>query len=449
MLLELKPPRAFFVFLPIWVLPFVHLPFEVLTPIEMLNIKMLYVLPAAILILFSTGRFISPGISALPVLAILLLNFVSLIATRGGEYPFHSFITLLGFNIAFYGIYKSSFTVSEIYLFLKTIITIAVILALYSLLLQLGINLLDFHSYDTKAGPFPNRNFLGGYMGFSLLFTSFFILKGSNNIPLIISAVIIGDALILSETRGAWLSFLTGMLFIILLDIRFYYSKSEEWKQTYREKAPVFVLIVLLVFTSSWIINTVKLQPMDIKERLLVISDFKNIFLTGDFTPLETTESASVKMRYLYWRMAKEMIQERPISGRGIGHFREEYSPYLEKYLLMDQYKSAYKDAPIGVDNDFLEFWVEGGVFNLLAYIVLISFAYIRVYKLCNATNMSVSGKEHAHNFLAGALLGGLTVIVTHGLFHYSIHDPTMGMFFWVTTALISVITEDRKAVHH
>lgn len=445
MLLKEKLTWNFLVFLPVLFLPFFHLPFEVLDPLGMLKVKMLYVFPASVLILFSRGRFIFKNILTVPILVIFVLNLISFLTTTKGEHPFLSLTTLSGFIIAFYGIYKSTFRISEISTFFKMVIVSGVLLASYSLLLQLGVNLIGFSSWDIISGPFPNRNFFGGYMAFSFLFVLIYILKETRTgILLITCSVLIGDGLIFSETRGAWLAFLSGFVFFISLDIRFFFKNPESCKQIYKKKFPVFSLIIILILTSSWFINSIKLKPMDIRERMLIFNDAIKVFKKGDLSPLETTESLSVKMRYLYWRMAKDMILDAPLTGRGIGHFRVEYYPYLEKYLQMDQYKYVLRYPPIGVDNDFLEFWVEGGILNILAYISLIIYTYFRVYKLFISFSTSNTPEVPLDHMLIGTLLGGVTVIVSHGLFHYSLHDPTMGLFFWITTALIHLIIDRR-----
>jgi len=431
-------------FLFLLLLPIIHLPTGVRT-LEALNIKMYLVLPISIFIFLGTkGKLTINKWLFFPITTIIGLNIYSYNPTQL-SHSFWSFTTLCGFFLIFYGFYKSSFCIRDITIFMKASIGIAAVLSLYSILQQLGYDLLGLKTWDGISATFPNRNFLAGYLAFFLLITLYILSKSNqNNLLLVCSTILIGDGLILSQTRGAWVSLIAGIILIILIDMHFLYSSWNQCREAYYAKIPVFLLIVSLISFSTWGLNHFIREPISMKERVDFLRDVKNSIISLDLAPIEETKSFSIKMRYLYWKMAIDMIYENPGKGKGIGHFRSEYYPYLEKYLLQKKYMNADRRRPVGVDNDYLEFWIDGGIANVFSYLFLIIYTFFRGLQWLNYAQLQTKTKVKERAMILCQLLGGITIISFHGIFHYSLHDPTMGSIFWMSMAIFHANLEGR-----
>ncbi len=86
-------------------------------------------------------------------------------------------------------------------------------------------------------------------------------------------------------------------------------------------------------------------------------------------------KSESLTGRLLIWQASFIKILEKPFWGYGISSFQRVY-PDAQRIFLETNPKPAYlqvADNPKWAYNDFIELWLEGGVFTALAFLMLLS----------------------------------------------------------------------------
>lgn len=132
--------------------------------------------------------------------------------------------------------------------------------------------------------------------------------------------------------------------------------------------AGIFIGFFIL-FKNIWIANRVT-KPLRIGTLLGASTLF--IFLLFE-------KSESLIGRYLIWQSSFVKICEKPFWGHGISSFHQVYPDAQRLFLETNSNTNFLKlaDTPQWAYNDFLELWLEGGIFTVLAFIgILISILY-------------------------------------------------------------------------
>lgn len=219
-------------------------------------------------------------------------------------------------------------------------------------------------------------------------------------------AGLIAAALIMSWSRGAWLSVI-GALFVmgILLPRRLIHS--------------IFLFVALSAL--GLIIWTSGVLPASITER--ISSSTEEFFAFEDMRGVDiTTENYAVVERLAHWQAALNMAQAHPL-GVGIGGFNAAYAPH--RLLNWPQ--------PLGhAHNYYLNVLAETGIIGLAAYLVFQGSALL----------FAAQGRAHPSasvRYLAVALVGSWVYISLHSMLdnlyvnNVFIHvGVLLGLTFWV-----------------
>lgn len=143
---------------------------------------------------------------------------------------------------------------------------------------------------------------------------------------------------------------------------------------------------VFLFFRSNWI-------SINRTTRLLWVSVL-GVTCLG-FVYLMIEKSGSMVGRLLIWHSCFVKIFEKPFWGHGISSFHQVY-PEAQRIFLENNLNATYfklADSPQWAYNDFIEFWLEGGIFTALAFLsVLVSVLYYwKVQKRFNINLNNIS----------------------------------------------------------
>jgi putative inorganic carbon (hco3(-)) transporter len=293
------------------------------------------------------------------------------------------------------------------------IIIPAVIMAAYGLLQSAGI---DFIPWQTNfsyraASTLGNPNFLAGHMVLviPIAFAMIFTLKGINKIFMAAAAILLIAALIVTQTRGAYLAFIISA--VVLFALLSVYDGENVKK--YRGILIITCAMLVALGGTYFALNK------NAAERI------KSIITMND---------ESAKIRLHLWENTLYMIKDNFLLGSGPGNFPYKYSYYQARALDISYFKDSdfYKSGH--AHNDYLQFMAEYGLPGAgFMFLVLGLFIY---------TGLRSMKKQASNKYLTAGALAAVADIMAHGFFNFPfIIVPTTSVFY-VLMAL-SVYNQD------
>src|SRR5438552_4674290 len=148
--------------------------------------------------------------------------------------------------------------------------------------------------------------------------------------------LVILPAITLASSRGGFLGLCAAAGYMIL--------RSKQWK---RDLLLGFIFLVpLMLFAPS--------------------SPIKRFFDAG------YAEQIGVETRQTYWRSGLNMVREHPLTGVGLGKFKQ----------MVDRYGDRNLDLHGIAHNTYLEITAELGVFGLLAFLAVLGFSWAALEKV-------------------------------------------------------------------
>ena len=324
-----------------------------------------------------------------------------------------------------------------IYLFVANVIERkqAKVAVLLMLLAGIGQALLGFYQFFGRVGPqafvvlgrfvraygtFEQPNPYGGYLGL-VLPLAYGLLLGISRLGYwrldigylvaIPGLALMGPALIMSWSRGAWLGFAAAFILMSLAHSR--------------RGAALFALLCLLV-TSVLLLGSIQALPQSIIQR---ITDFLPYLHVFDVRGVKLTDANyAVVERMAHWQAAWGMFNDRPWLGVGIGN----YEPVYPAYSLPGW------TEPLGhAHNYYLNIAAEAGLIGLAAYLVLWGAAFWQAWKVVRTTQGYWRG-------VAAGILGVLTHLSVHNLFdNLYVHNMYLHVAMLLGLLFVAVKRED------
>jgi len=285
------------------------------------------------------------------------------------------------------------------------------VVILMMLLTGIGQALLGFYQFFARVGPpafvilgrfvraygtFEQPNPYGGYLGLVLPlvcgvllgigkpgYWRYWILD-IGRLVAILGLAIMGAALLMSWSRGAWLGFAAALILMSL---------------AYTRRATALFALLCLLAASVLLLGSVQALPHAIVQRFTDFLPYLNVF---DVRGVELTKgNYAVVERLAHWQAAWGMFSDRPWLGVGIGN----YEPVYPVYSLPD-----WKE-PLGhAHNYYLNIAAEAGLVGLAAYFVLWGAAFWQAWKVVRTTQGYWRG-------VAAGILGVLTHLSVHNFF--------------------------------
>ena len=255
--------------------------------------------------------------------------------------------------------------------------------------------------HGRPVGCFINRNHFGGYVAL-MCAPAMFLLADSLEKRRPLSAFIwlaglavMSLAVIMSLSKGAWLAFAISMSssFIILLYRRKFILVSS------------FILILLVLLISIARINPASIPSSQVKERLLSMRN------------LPATESAS--MRLSTWRDGLAIIRDYPVLGAGANAFR----------MVFPQYRKATTRKPFEhAENEYVQIPAE---FGLPAAAVIIAMLVVI------ARQWQISFLIEKHILVSSCVGGMLLASAVHASTDFALRIP---LYFLTVTSMLGLV---------
>jgi O-antigen ligase len=348
----------------------------------------------------------------LPILCLLVLCFLSSVFSVHKWTSLWSFILLLNYLTILYLTIHLTSTRSRLKGLIYLIIGMATFLSIFGIFKKFGMNPFPWWDYgDLKYRPdflsatFGSHNHLAGYLEMAIpMLLGLFLLEYGSGRVFILSylSLLTLTALILSLSRGGWVSILLGLVF---MSVALLSSKYFRRKKLLIGSIAGFIILAMIILASTPVV-----------ERIMTIA--------------EQEEEASFSSRMIAWKGALKMIGDYPILGSGPGTFKTVFTQYQPPGLAI-YYNMAH--------NDYLHFISETG----LALVVLIIWMIITLYrkgfeKLKNPSRL-------VRCTALGAMTGIMAILI-HSIVDFNLHIPANAILFTVLVALVvSPVPEDNR----
>lgn len=227
-----------------------------------------------------------------------------------------------------------------------------------------------------------------------MLFDNLFSIKTKKLIIIAIICCAVG--LIVGRSRGAWLT-----LAIVMPIVSSYYLIRSK-------KAMTSFIVILLAIVVGFGCSK------EYQQRLYSISNI--------------TTDVSNADRIRIWKSCFNMISDYPITGVGLGNFREVYNK--GNYRL----KTTVQDLPHS-HNNYLQLSSEGGIIGLIGFMTMSLYIFI--------TNMQLWLKTKSPFSLM--IWGSWLSFMIFGMFDLIIDHSAITKVWWFLLGMLLVLENDRK----
>ncbi|MBN1755524.1 O-antigen ligase family protein [bacterium] len=247
-------------------------------------------------------------------------------------------------------------------------------------------------------GTFYWKNPMGGYliMILPLILSMIALEKKGWRVFFICLFALGGQALILTHSRGAWLSFLPAFLIWIALAAKFI-----------TRKALVYILLAIFL---SLIITPLFSPPRNLFRKVQTISQ-----ISEDIEKQEQSFGDRITM----YKGALRIIRDHPFRGVGLNA----YSSVYPQYLRTSTYLSKY------LHNQYLQITTEMGIPGLILFLFLLGSLIFTLIKRTLRTKDEI-------RILLGGSLAALLAVLFHILVDFDWTFCAITMPFWFISGL-------------
>ncbi|MDP2624933.1 MAG: O-antigen ligase family protein [Candidatus Peregrinibacteria bacterium] len=275
----------------------------------------------------------------------------------------------------------------------------------------------DYLTIDGRAsGPFESANYLSLYLAPILFFAfvdGYYKLK-SKEVPVAWKALWLLVVLVMmvafwgTQSYAGFIALGVGIVFYGMLHPHI--PKRHKWTAF----GLGLIVALGLLFTQ---VHTEKFQ---------------------EFLDFENRTSSSVRIEV--YEIATTLIAQHPISGIGLGQFEVQYQ--VNAPIILGQ--PPYEWVMIHPHNLFFAFWLNVGLFGLLAMVWLLFIAFVQGWPQREGFLKGLFSKidvwRHGPNLnYRWVALAMLVVILTHGLFDTPFWKNDLAYLWWFVLAMIFV----------
>lgn len=337
---------------------------------------------------------------ALPVLLFFISLVSSFIFSMNSTYSTKYLSKLLWHGIVFFPVVTSKDLKDKIQ-FIFGLIAISIFLAAIYGVLQyfFGIDLIGNRSIDNfggrvySFGSHPNNFAVVLIMGFPmLLYFLVSLRKAIHKILLFLAIFISSICLIFTFSRGAWIGFIIAAILWIIL-----YNK--------KYLIPVVVMSILMyIFLPGQLKSTIKKRIDD------------------SFNP----KSYSTFTRWIYWKAALKMGFNQPLTGVGLGNFREVYNnkTYKYKYPQLPYFEHA------DCHNNYLQLFAEAGFPSIIFFLWFIAVMLQKIFLYLKKTNTN-------EYLVILTVLFSIVAFLINGIFDATLWQVQASVFFWLCCGIV------------
>lgn len=314
----------------------------------------------------------------------------------------------------------------QIDLILDVLLIIGGLFGIYGILQYNGIDFSFWRGNVARMqvfGLFGNVNFFAEYLIIPLPI-AISIFFGSRNkfkkFLLLIGILAMGTTLIVTFTRGSYLSIGVSLIFMFLL---FLLSRG---KSFINENKKIFIIILISIIIVAFLF----IIPTPLSKPGTAISTIKGrVSISG------LINEFSFGRRITIWKFTGMMIKDRPILGSGIGTFKYNTLRYQAKLFEQVQNRSLYHYRfALATHNEYLQLWAELGIIGLGIFIWLII-----SYFNCGLKILRKIKNKHRQGIIIG-LMGAVVAVLVDGIFGFPLHLPATVVLFWLALGLTMVM---------
>ncbi len=138
---------------------------------------------------------------------------------------------------------------------------------------------------------------------------------------------------------------------------------------------------------------------------------------------LDLTQRSSISVRWQVWQTALAMIKAHPVTGIGLGQFRDQYLNYAS-WLFSPPWELAILHA----HNVYLQFWVNAGLLGLVGWVWLAVDFFRRAAR--RSTPQTIG------------LVAAMAATLIHGLGDTTYWKNDLAAIFWLILALQTIMTD-------
>jgi len=253
----------------------------------------------------------------------------------------------------------------------------------------------NFIEGSRATASFKAPNGLGAYLSilipFFLAYQSLKISRKGKFI-LVLCLIFFLWALILTFSKGAWISSLIGIFSLFIFFFLKYYSQR-------RQIAGKLILICVTTITLSVILVNAR----------------------GGINSLAHNR-AMFSWRIGIWEDTFEMIKDKPIFGHGINTYMHKFS---QDYARRNPDQNPY--APTYAHNCYLQIFAETGIFGFLSFMWIL----IRLFKIfiLRINNLFIRNEPRA--VLSAGLCAGLLAFLIHCFVDTNLYSLKLSSYFW------------------
>jgi len=207
----------------------------------------------------------------------------------------------------------------------------------------------DINGFSTMG----NSSFLAAYLLFDIFFAIilFLIKSGIWKIFYGLSLLVLIPSLLISDCKGAIVSFFVG-LFLFLLEYFIFFQKK---------------LLKFFILGCSVLLMAVVIVAMATPSNF-VKNELKN-----------TLELPNIQSRIIVWEISQKAWQEKFLLGWGQENFNLAFDKYFDPKLILNSYGGeSYFDK---AHNIILDTGVTSGIFGVLSYLSIFSIAFFIIFK--------------------------------------------------------------------
>lgn len=266
---------------------------------------------------------------------------------------------------------------------------------------------------STPFGPFINRHHFAGYMELTLALPLGLLFSGGverdKRFIYLFAALMMGVALIMTNSRGGILSFIAEIVFLVAMTGFRRKSRSATEESDGRSgirgavvRAGLGLALILSIFA-----GVVMLGGEPVINRLV-----------GTVNSTDPTTG-----RVHFWTITLDIIRAHPLLGTGLGSFGLAYTQYNTRggFLRVEQ-----------VHNDYLQILSDAGIVGALLGLFFI----VTLFRL--GLTRSASPDKFRRGVAIGALAGCFAVLV-HSFFDFTLHTTSNALLFLTLAALATL----------
>lgn len=264
---------------------------------------------------------------------------------------------------------------------------------------------------------FTTKNTFAAAINFVLLPLTVFYLAQHSSSRIYLVILLLFCALLVSISRGAYIAFACGFIFLTALGYR--YLASFSWQRWRRVIAGFVVCIALINFNGAAFLVNTGLGAVYQLSVVLGLAEEAEPPQLRTLNSSKVTSSSSWKDRLYYYEIAWKQIQAEPLSGYGYLNYKY--------YFHVDKSAALYGQDRYGgfVHNDYLQLWVETGVAGLSLLLIFIALAYFHVFQLVRRASLPA-----VQSIAIVAIGGTLTAYFVHALVDFVFYPPLLLFLF-------------------